>query len=158
MSMKGFHNTELLEILWYHTTEVLGGQTAAKVFPYETIAQATNDFDLRRNLGNGRFGPVFQVRTTWSLHRIVGFISCITWLIHVVLFWWRSMGRSICAGRDAGWIGSGSASSSLELQTGQAGVCQGGQEHDGSTAPECCPSLGMLLHHLSLASLRVPSQ
>lgn len=43
-------------------TEVLGGSNhAAKVIPHETIAQATNDFDLRQKVGDGRFGPVFQV-------------------------------------------------------------------------------------------------
>lgn len=42
--------------------EVLGGSDQqAKVIPYETIAQATNDFDLRQKVGDGRFGPVFQV-------------------------------------------------------------------------------------------------
>ncbi|KAG0605146.1 hypothetical protein M758_9G035100 [Ceratodon purpureus] len=55
------HNTELLGNLWYQTTEVLaGGQTAVKVLPHETISQATNDFDLRQKIGDGRFGPVFQ--------------------------------------------------------------------------------------------------
>lgn len=45
------------------TTEVLGGPNqTAKLIPYETIAQATNDFDLRQKVGDGRFGPVFQVR------------------------------------------------------------------------------------------------
>jgi len=45
-------------------TEVLGGpNTTAKVIPYETLAQATNDFDLRQKVGDGRFGSVFQVST-----------------------------------------------------------------------------------------------
>ncbi|XP_024387872.1 cold-responsive protein kinase 1 [Physcomitrium patens] len=42
-------------------SEVLGGPNqTAKLIPYETIAQATNDFDLRQKVGDGRFGPVFQ--------------------------------------------------------------------------------------------------
>lgn len=42
-------------------SEVLGASNhAAKVIPFETIAQATNDFDLRQKVGDGRFGPVFQ--------------------------------------------------------------------------------------------------
>jgi len=45
-------------------TEVLTGpDTTAKVIPYETLAQATNDFDLRQKVGDGRFGSVFKVST-----------------------------------------------------------------------------------------------
>jgi hypothetical protein len=74
-------------MLWYQITEVLaGGQSAAKVIPYETISQATNDFDLRQKIGDGRFGPVFQVRTTRSLHCAARFIVCSTQSIHVVLY------------------------------------------------------------------------
>lgn len=35
------------------------GQTA-QVFPYETLLQATNDFDMIQKVGDGRFGPVFS--------------------------------------------------------------------------------------------------
>lgn len=48
-------------------TEVLGGpDTTAKVIPYETLAQATHDFDLKQKVGDGRFGSVYQVSTHFA--------------------------------------------------------------------------------------------
>ena len=65
--------------MWYQLTEVLaGGRAEARVVPYEQIAEATNNFDLREKIGDGRFGPVFQVRIAWSLHCVVGFITYTT--------------------------------------------------------------------------------
>ncbi|CAK9858756.1 unnamed protein product [Sphagnum jensenii] len=41
-------------------SEVLGGKTEARIMSYETLAEATNQFDPDRRIGLGRFGPIYM--------------------------------------------------------------------------------------------------
>jgi len=43
---------------------VLGGKTEARIMLYETLAEATNQFDPDRRIGLGRFGPIYMVHNS----------------------------------------------------------------------------------------------
>jgi len=64
----------------------------------------------------------------------------------------------IFAGGVARWNRCGRASSALEFQTREAGVCERSEGHDGSTAPKCGETNWVLLHYFSFTGLRAPSQ